>query len=188
MTNPNDKQVGGNHYRDGDADYQHWDFIIEYNVPYLLAQITRYTIRAQRKTGVVDLQKALHYAEKISSIDDGQMLLQLTSKRIQDATYENYARAVRDLCKPAPLLDGILTSNILALAAGALGVGPGATIGKILTRLKFEINVRTVHTAPSVAVSSPSTPAYRQSAFGPDDAGEPGGGYVDQDPVGEHRV
>lgn len=59
---PNARQVAGNHY---EAEYQHWDFVIQWNVPYLPAQVTKYLTRHKRKNGREDLEKAIHYAEKM---------------------------------------------------------------------------------------------------------------------------
>lgn len=57
----NDNQVGGDHYK---SEYQHWDFVEDTKLPYLLAQITRYASRWRKKNGLEDLQKARHYVQK----------------------------------------------------------------------------------------------------------------------------
>ena len=57
----NDKQVGGDHYKSG---YQHWDFVIETQMHYLLACATKYITRHRKKNGKQDLEKSLHYVEK----------------------------------------------------------------------------------------------------------------------------
>lgn len=59
--NANDNQVGGTHYA---AGYQHWDFVENLKLPYLLAQITRYVTRWKKKNGLEDLRKAQHYVQK----------------------------------------------------------------------------------------------------------------------------
>lgn len=59
--NANDNQVGGSHYA---AEYQHWDFVEDLKLPYLLAQITRYVTRWRKKNGLEDVRKALHYVQK----------------------------------------------------------------------------------------------------------------------------
>lgn len=59
----NDKQVGGSHYQ---SEYQHWDLMIDlYGQDYPKAQITRYVSRWRKKNGVQDLEKSVHYAEKL---------------------------------------------------------------------------------------------------------------------------
>lgn len=62
MTKANEIQVGGTHYRTG---YQHWDLIINTGMAYLEAQATRYIVRWRKKDGLQDLQKALHYINKL---------------------------------------------------------------------------------------------------------------------------
>ena len=62
----NDTQVGGIHYK---ADYQHWDFVCDTDMPYLLGCATKYVARWQDKAGVEDLNKAIHYLEKATERD-----------------------------------------------------------------------------------------------------------------------
>jgi hypothetical protein len=57
----NDKQVGGSHYK---AEFQHWDWALALNLPYITGNITKYIYRWRKKNGLQDLQKALHYLEK----------------------------------------------------------------------------------------------------------------------------
>jgi len=59
----NEKQVGGSHYQTKDG-YQHWDFVDDVNMPYFMAQATRYMSRWTKKNGREDLEKALHYVQK----------------------------------------------------------------------------------------------------------------------------
>lgn len=63
MTTANDRQVGGSHYKA--AQYEHWDFAIDVNLPYLEGQVTKYVDRHERKNKRQDLEKALHFAEKL---------------------------------------------------------------------------------------------------------------------------
>lgn len=58
----NERQVGGFHYQSG---FQHWDFVLTLNLPYLPAQVTRYVARWRKKNGIEDLNKALHYMDKM---------------------------------------------------------------------------------------------------------------------------
>lgn len=57
----NTRQVGGSHYG---AKYQHWDMVIEHDLNYFEGQITKYVMRARKKNGLQDLQKAAHFLEK----------------------------------------------------------------------------------------------------------------------------
>lgn len=69
MTNdPNTRQVGGDHYRR--AGMQHWDLAALADAGYFAGQVTKYTERHSKKNGRQDLEKALHFAEKMHSISD----------------------------------------------------------------------------------------------------------------------
>lgn len=63
--NANDRQVGGSHYA---SEYQHWDFVVDVNIPYLAAAILKYTSRHAAKDGERDLRKAEHFAEKLIEV------------------------------------------------------------------------------------------------------------------------
>ncbi len=62
MIKINEKQVGGDHYRC--VDYQHWDFVCDARLHYLIGCATKYISRWRKKNGLEDLNKALHYIEK----------------------------------------------------------------------------------------------------------------------------
>lgn len=61
-TTANDVQHGGDHYKK--RDYQHWDFVCDTKMPYLLGCATKYVARWKDKGGVEDLRKAAHYIQK----------------------------------------------------------------------------------------------------------------------------
>lgn len=58
----NDIQVGGDHYKKGAV--QHWDWA--QNLPYLEGNATKYIGRHMDKNGLADLEKAMHYIQKIA--------------------------------------------------------------------------------------------------------------------------
>jgi hypothetical protein len=58
---PNSRQVGGTHYK---SDIQHWDFVWANDLNYFEGQITKYVIRARKKNGLQDLEKARHFLDK----------------------------------------------------------------------------------------------------------------------------
>lgn len=58
----NTRQVGGTHYA---ASTQHWDMAIACKLGYMEGQITKYISRWRKKHGVQDLQKALHFLDKL---------------------------------------------------------------------------------------------------------------------------
>jgi hypothetical protein len=64
--NPNDIQIGGAHYRTNHG-LQHWDLIDKYNVGYLEGVATKYLTRHRRKDGLRDVQKCLHFIQKLAS-------------------------------------------------------------------------------------------------------------------------
>jgi hypothetical protein len=57
----NEIQIGGSHYQ---KEYQHWDFAIDTDMPYLLGCATKYPTRWLDKNGVQDLLKSIHYLSK----------------------------------------------------------------------------------------------------------------------------
>lgn len=60
----NKYQVGGAHYKN---DYEHWDLMLDngLGVDYLVGQATKYVSRWRKKNGLQDLQKALHFTNKL---------------------------------------------------------------------------------------------------------------------------
>jgi hypothetical protein len=62
-TDPNSRQVGGNHYRRKNAP-QHWDLAIMYQWDPFQYQVTKYVMRWKDKNGIQDLEKAAHFLEK----------------------------------------------------------------------------------------------------------------------------
>jgi len=62
VDNANKKQVGGTHYQ---KPIQHWDFVLANDIPYLEAVAMKYILRHREKGGREDLEKAIHYIEKM---------------------------------------------------------------------------------------------------------------------------
>ena len=58
-------QVGGDHYA---SEYHHWDFIEANGIGYLEAAATKYVCRWRAKGGRMDLEKAVHYVEKLEEL------------------------------------------------------------------------------------------------------------------------
>lgn len=61
----NERQVAGSHYR---AGIQHWDLMAHNRVGYFEAQITKYITRWKKKNGVQDVEKSIHYFEKLTEL------------------------------------------------------------------------------------------------------------------------
>ena len=58
----NDRQVGGNHYK---FEVQHWDVAVALKLDYFSGQVTKYVSRWRKKNGLQDLDKALHFLDKL---------------------------------------------------------------------------------------------------------------------------
>ena len=58
----NERQVAGSHYA---SDLQHWDVCEDHGIGYLESAATKYVTRAYKKNGVEDVEKAIHYTEKL---------------------------------------------------------------------------------------------------------------------------
>lgn len=68
MSNANQKQIGGDHYKHGGEE--HWDRVNRLGLNYFQAASTKYIERCYFKGNVVqDLQKAIHYLEKLIEIE-----------------------------------------------------------------------------------------------------------------------
>jgi hypothetical protein len=69
----NKRQVDGNHYVKH-GNLQHWDIVVRYAIPYLPGNCTKYLFRWKDKNGIKDLEKALHYLEKMLEVYPSQQL------------------------------------------------------------------------------------------------------------------
>jgi hypothetical protein len=91
MTTANEKQVGGNHYKKNAI--QPWDYIIANGLGYLDGTAIKYITRWKEKGGIEDINKAIHFLEKLKEVyyaqekeaqialkDDGPKLAQFTQK------------------------------------------------------------------------------------------------------------
>ena len=63
----NEAQVGGNHYKT--KAIQPWDYIVSNNLGYLEGCIVKYVSRYKEKGGVQDLEKAVHYLQKLIEVN-----------------------------------------------------------------------------------------------------------------------
>lgn len=67
LLSANARQVGGAHYA---AEYQHWDYVADLNLDYYQACASKYVLRAFKKNGLEDLEKAPHYIQKRQELQD----------------------------------------------------------------------------------------------------------------------
>lgn len=65
-----DKQVGGGHYKT--LKIQPVEYITANNIPYLEANVIKYTTRHSSKNGKEDVLKAIHYLELILELQYGE--------------------------------------------------------------------------------------------------------------------
>lgn len=57
---PKEKQVGGKHYQ---MKIQPWTFIRENDLNPFQANVIKYAVRYEKKNGIEDLNKIIHYCE-----------------------------------------------------------------------------------------------------------------------------
>jgi len=60
----NKTQVGGSHYRTA-SGRQHWDVVEDHDIGYVVGCATKYLCRYERKNGRQDVEKALHFVDKV---------------------------------------------------------------------------------------------------------------------------
>jgi hypothetical protein len=61
----NDEQIGGDHYK---SSYEHWDLAVKIPLSYLEGCTTKHVARWRKKNGMQDLQKAMHYLDKLIEV------------------------------------------------------------------------------------------------------------------------
>lgn len=57
---PDSRQEGGDHYQ---LKIQPWTFITENNLSFFQGNVIKYVVRYQKKNGIEDLNKIIHYCE-----------------------------------------------------------------------------------------------------------------------------
>lgn len=82
MTNPNNIQVGGSHYKSPGL-LEHWDFAWENDYNQFEYCISKYVYRCYKKNGLEDLKKAGHHLDKYLSLVGKRLS---TGRRAMDAT------------------------------------------------------------------------------------------------------
>lgn len=64
----NERQVGGEHYHKY-GQLQPWDLWTLWNLNPFQASILKHVVRYRDKNGIQDLEKALHYLEKLIELE-----------------------------------------------------------------------------------------------------------------------
>jgi hypothetical protein len=70
----NDRQSGGDHYKK--KAIQPWDFIASNNIGFLAGNVIKYVARFEDKGGMLDLEKAQHYLEKLIEVEKAKLIRQ----------------------------------------------------------------------------------------------------------------
>ena len=58
---PQDKQIGGSHYKD--FPIQPYEFISKNNLSFFQGNVVKYVCRYLNKNGIQDIEKIIHYCE-----------------------------------------------------------------------------------------------------------------------------
>jgi hypothetical protein len=74
MANANDKQVSGTHYKKNAI--QPWDYVAANNLGYFEGSAVKYLTRWKSKGGVADLEKAVHFIEKLIELEKANAIHQ----------------------------------------------------------------------------------------------------------------
>lgn len=83
MPSANDKQIAGDHYKLGGEE--HWDRIWRiYGRGYFVGCITKYVERYHAKNGKQDLEKAIHFLEKLIELEYDPPLVRKETKAADD--------------------------------------------------------------------------------------------------------
>jgi len=71
---PQDKQIGGSHYKD--FHIQPYEFISKNNLSFFQGNVIKYVCRYLNKNGIEDIEKIIHYCElekkKLKDLDHGK--------------------------------------------------------------------------------------------------------------------
>ena len=67
----NTKQIGGDHYKKY-GDLQPWDVVLAWNLGYLDGTALKYIARWKDKGGIADIEKAIHFLEKLIEVNKGK--------------------------------------------------------------------------------------------------------------------
>src|SRR6056300_1222323 len=68
---PQDKQIGGNHYKDFHIHL--YEFISKNKLSFFQGNVIKYVCRYKDKNGIEDLKKIIHYCElEIEELKDGK--------------------------------------------------------------------------------------------------------------------
>lgn len=123
----NTLQVGGTHYIKN--AYQHWDFVLETDMNYVLGCATKYVSRWRQKNGFQDLEKSKHYIYKAKEnqvyFDHDKHLakvLKFCSQLVPEDATMILAITSGDYAEAIDLIDEMLQQGEVSFARGRDGV------------------------------------------------------------------
>lgn len=67
MVRANDYQISGNHYKK--LNPEPWDVVRHWDLGYLDGSALKYIARWRNKNGIADLEKAVHYLQKLIEVE-----------------------------------------------------------------------------------------------------------------------
>lgn len=70
----NEKQIGGKHYKD--FKFQPWDVVLDWELGYLDGTALKYIARWREKNGIQDIEKAIHFLEKLIVVETERLSLE----------------------------------------------------------------------------------------------------------------
>ena len=91
MTQANETQVGGSHYKH--SSYEHWDWAWDAGLDSFQYPITKYVARWKRKGGIEDLEKAEHYLVKYIEVVERDKVIKQSAPEILLIQFMDWSRA-----------------------------------------------------------------------------------------------
>lgn len=136
MMKADDKQVGGAHYKGG---YQHWNFLpdIGFGPEYYIGCATKYVTRHASKNGAQDVEKAIHFAEKLVELCDGGEVMPW---RVPRTMLQQVSQAVNDFVLKNNLTTGGMEHDFLYLmicARTSRDYSKAAEVGRSILAAKY---------------------------------------------------
>jgi len=135
MITANDIQVGGQHYKKP-GTIQHWDMAARAELGYFEGQITKYFSRFESKNGLQDIDKGLHFVEKLIELAEHNRRCQAN----QAATFH-----ITEFCRSQGF-DNALTS-VLTLCVTWRSATDLFTVQHDMAHIRRDYNSRTATTS-----------------------------------------
>lgn len=89
----NERQVGGDHYKQADGGEEHWDRVHRLGLDYFQANITKYVERWKLKNGIEDLHKARHYLDKYIELNTPKPTLESVTLDLSKTAHASQVKA-----------------------------------------------------------------------------------------------